>query len=222
MNKHEFSLAGAVLHALPTGALHWPDAELLVVSDLHLGKSERIAKRSGQMLPPYEVIDTLTRLEDVIAATRPKTVLCLGDSFDDLDAASTLSQEHAHWFSHLQAGREWIWIEGNHDPGPTELGGTHLRQFTQGPLIFRHIAEPTTPPGEVTGHYHPKARISVRGRSISRPCFLLDRTRLILPSFGTYTGGLASHHDALCTLMEEDACAILTGQTPCAVPMPRS
>ena len=54
-----FTFCGAHLLALPSGALLWPEQRLLTVSDLHLGKSERIARRSGQLLPPYEVIDTL-------------------------------------------------------------------------------------------------------------------------------------------------------------------
>ncbi|MEO1703838.1 MAG: metallophosphoesterase, partial [Pseudomonadota bacterium] len=54
MNEHEFSLAGATLTARASGALFWAASSMLVVSDLHLGKSDRIARRSGAMLPPYE------------------------------------------------------------------------------------------------------------------------------------------------------------------------
>ncbi len=220
MNIHPFTFCGAQLHALGSGALFWPNARLLVVSDLHLGKAERMARRSRQLLPPYEVTDTLTRLEDALNQTNPATVICLGDSFDDLTAGRDLPQEARLWITRLMAGRTWIWIEGNHDPGPLEFGGTHLAQFTQGPLTFRHIATEHTQ-GEVSGHYHPKASINLRGRQISRPSFLVDGRKLILPAFGTYTGGLSSSSDALSTLMDKDAYAILTGPAPCAVPMPR-
>ena len=67
MNKYSFSLMGANLVALPSGALWWPERGILCVSDMHLGKSDRIARRRGSMLPPYEVRDTLTRLEAAIA-----------------------------------------------------------------------------------------------------------------------------------------------------------
>ncbi|MFY0690640.1 MAG: ligase-associated DNA damage response endonuclease PdeM [Paracoccaceae bacterium] len=218
MNKLEFSFAGTRLTALPDGALYWPEAELLVVSDLHLGKSERIARRSGQMLPPYETIDTLSRLDAAIAATNPTCVICLGDSFDDLEAGASLHEDQTAWLTRLMAGRRWIWIEGNHDPGPLEFGGSHLAEYHEGPLSFRHIATPGGT-GEVSGHYHPKTRLSVRGRQISRPCFLFDQDRLILPAFGTYTGGLRSDDSTLTALMGEDSTAILTGPVPCAVPM---
>ncbi len=220
MNCHDFTFANAALKALGSGALWWPSEALLCVSDLHLGKSERVARRSGQALPPYETRDTLGRLADDLAATQARTVICLGDSFDDLTAAAALPEEERLWIAQLQAGRRWVWIEGNHDPGPLEFGGTHRREMTLGPLTFRHIAS-AEGVGEVSGHYHPKAGLHTRGRTITRPAFLFDSNRLILPAYGTYTGGLRSYSDVLGRLMQQDALAILTGPMPTCVPMPR-
>ncbi len=216
MNGFAFSLCGAPLIALPSGALWWSGARLLAVGDLHLGKSERLARRGGAMLPPYEVHETLTRLEADIAATDPGTVLCLGDSFDDLDAAAGLNACAVQELKGLMAGREWIWVAGNHDPGPTDLGGTHLAELHRGALVFRHIAVPGAR-GEVSGHYHPKARL---GR-VSRPAFLVDSARVILPAYGTYTGGLHSDDRALQGLMGKRALAVLTGKAATPIPMRR-
>lgn len=220
MNGYEFDLAGAILTALPSGALWWGAEKILTVSDLHLGKSNRVARSGRAMLPPYEVRDTLARLEADINRTGPAIVICLGDSFDDLDAAENLSDEEALWISRLQAGRKWVWIEGNHDPGPVSFGGSHLAEFTQCPLTFRHIGEQNST-AEISGHYHPKASLSAKGRSISRPCFLVDRNRVIMPAYGTYTGGLRSNTPILTELMTPDALAVLTGSIAKAIPMPR-
>ena len=89
------------------------------------------------------------------------------------------------------------------------------------PLIFRHIAKPGSS-GEVSGHYHPKAQISARGRKVSRPAFLVDSDRLIMPSYGTYTGGLHSHDETLSKLMRAETIAILTGRHIHTIPMPRN
>ncbi|WP_208349451.1 ligase-associated DNA damage response endonuclease PdeM [Pseudaestuariivita rosea] len=221
MNEYAFSLAGADLIARPSGVLWWPDRRVLCVSDLHLGKSDRVARRSGVMLPPYETCDTLNRLETEVTALKPAVVICLGDSFDDLKAADSLSEDEVLWLARLQAGREWIWIEGNHDPGPVEFGGTHLAEMIVGPLTFRHIADPSQQ-AEVSGHYHPKARLNARGRVVTRACFLYDDDRLIMPAFGTYTGGLYSHSAELSQLMAPAARAVLTGQTAQSIPMPRA
>ncbi|GAA6199982.1 ligase-associated DNA damage response endonuclease PdeM [Aquicoccus sp. SU-CL01552] len=220
MNGHEFTLAGVSLVALGTGALWWPDRSLLCVSDLHLGKSERIARRGGGPLPPYDTRDTLNRLAADLARSQARIVVCLGDSFDDLDAAHALPEEERLWLAKLQAGRRWVWIEGNHDPGPIDLAGTQLTELPVAPLTFRHIARPGAS-GEVSGHYHPKATIRSRGRAVTRPAFLLDRDRVILPAYGTYTGGLRSDDTALVTLMRPEALALMTGPEVHAVPMPR-
>lgn len=220
MNGYDFTLAGAQLMALGSGALWWAEQSLLCVSDLHLGKSERIARRGGAALPPYDTRDTLTRLAADLTLTNARSVVCLGDSFDDLGAALALPEEERLWITRLQAGRRWVWIEGNHDPGPVNLGGSHLFELPIAPLTFRHIALPGAS-GEVSGHYHPKASVSLRGRSITRPAFLFDSDRLVLPAYGTYTGGLRSRAEALSDLMRPEAQAILTGTNPTAIPMPR-
>jgi DNA ligase-associated metallophosphoesterase len=221
MNGHPFTLAGAALVALPTGALWWADRRKLVVADLHLGKSERLARLGGAMLPPYETRDTLARLEADIRRTDPLTVVCLGDSFDDLGAAGNLAEPDRFWLTRLQAGRRWIWVEGNHDPGPIDLGGSHLAEMPVPPLTFRHIARPASA-GEVSGHYHPKAVVHTRGRSVSRPCFLSDSDRVILPAFGTFTGGLRSDSPTLTALLRREAVAVLTGPVTQVVPQPGS
>ena len=220
MDRHSFELAGVELFALPSGAMWWPDQALLCISDMHLGKSGRLARRDGLVLPPYDTRETLTRLSGDLATTGARTVICLGDSFDDLAAAQSLSEEDRLRLTSLQAGRDWIWIEGNHDPGPVNLDGRNLAELKLAPLTFRHIAR-VGATGEVSGHYHPKVRISARGRTVSRPAFLLDHTRVILPAYGTFTGGLRSDHATLASLMQPQAVAILTGPQLCAVPMPR-
>jgi len=220
MDGYGFTLAGAALTARPSGALWWAAEGLLCVSDLHLGKSGRMARRGGALLPPYETADTLARLEAEIRALGPGHVLCLGDSFDDLAAAEGLAVAEADWLVRLMAGRRWTWIEGNHDPGPVQIGGTHRAELRLGPLCFRHVARPGAE-GEISGHYHPKAGLSAGGRRIARPCFLVDARRVILPAFGTYTGGLRAEDAALESLMAADARAVLTGPAVHAIPMPR-
>lgn len=215
MNAHPFNLGGVGLVARASGAL-WQGAErLLCVSDLHLGKSERIARRNGGLLPPYEVQATLERLEAEISATDPRIVVCLGDSFDDLGAAQSLGDDAPGWLARLQAGRRWIWIEGNHDPGPVDLGGSHLAQFGAGGLTYRHIC--TGLPSEISGHYHPK--LALAGGGGSRPCFLIDAQKVILPAFGAYTGGLPASSETLQSLMGPNAIAVLTGKRALAVPL---
>jgi len=153
-------------------------------------------------------------LSDDVARLHPQTIVCLGDSFDDLAGVNTLDAQHHATLARLQAGRTWIWIEGNHDPGPIELGGTHRTQHMIGSVAFRHIASSAVP--EVSGHYHPKHGLPGTGRP--RPCFIYDNTRLILPAYGAYTGGLKAMHPDLRSLFGAQAIAVLTGAR--SIPLP--
>lgn len=112
--------------------------------------------------------------------------------------------------------RRWIWIKGNHDPLSTGFAGSHLAEILPGPLTFRHIAKPGAG-AEVSGHYHPKAGL----RGALRPAVLLDRDRLVLAAFDTYTGGLRRSDPVLSGLMQPKALAILTGARAQSMPMPR-
>ena len=206
-------------HSLVTdcaGALFWPSEGLLAVADLHFEKGSSLAAR-GMLLPPYDTATTLARLARLMTTYAPRLVVALGDSFHDSAGPARLAPRDRAALKALQRGRDWIWIAGNHDPHPAEdIGGTFSEIFSLGPLTFRHdptaryrtewalelgygdhIAAQTSltcasiaADGEISGHLHPIARVSQRGRSITRRCFVTDGRRLIMPAFGAYTGGL--------------------------------
>ncbi len=173
-----------------SGALWWPARRTLMVADLHLEKGSSFAAR-GQFLPPYDTAATLARLEAAVARWRPERLIALGDSFHDRAAAQRICTADRARIRALTGCLEWVWIAGNHDPEPpADLGGAVHEELTLDGLVFRHEAEPVRPCGELSGHFHPKASVRVRGRRVSARCFVTDGQRLILPSFGAYTGGL--------------------------------
>jgi len=209
------ALGGARLIALAARALWWEEAATLVVADLHLGKAERMARRGGALVPPYESAETLARLGALVARFDPARVICLGDSFDDLAAARALGPDARATLAGLMDGRRWTWVLGNHDPGPTDTGGETVAELRDGGIAFRHIAEPGAAEPEVSGHYHPKAGL----RGLRRPAFVTDGRRLILPAFGTYTGGLDATDPAIAGMMGPGARAVLTGASAIALPL---
>lgn len=181
--------AGLDFVARPSGALWWPERHTLVVADLHLGRSQRYARRGGALLPPYEVADTLDRLAAEIDALDPARVISLGDGFDDGPAMREVGNEARDRLDHLAQGRDWIWIAGNHDPEPAAplsahgLPGRSMAEIPGTPA-FRHIAASGP---DISGHLHPVVRLAGRNWR----CFALGTDHLVLPAFGTYTGGLA-------------------------------
>jgi DNA ligase-associated metallophosphoesterase len=182
-------LNGTEILADISGALFWPERRLLAVADLHLEKGSGFASR-GRLLPPYDTAATLLALAAAIERHDPAVVLCLGDSFHDMEAPGRLGRTDRSKLSRMTRERDWIWIAGNHDPAPpASLGGRVQGELVLGPLVFRHIAA-TAAVGEVSGHFHPKAGLSWRGRYVGGRCFVGDERRLILPAFGAYAGGL--------------------------------
>lgn len=213
MTGYGFSFAGQRLEARPSAALWWPGPRWLIVADLHLGKSERMARRGGPLLPPYEIAATLDRLAVEIAATQPACVVSLGDGFDDDAAGQALPDEVCARLQRLAEGRSWLWITGNHDPAPvsSRLPGTIRADWQEG-LVLRHEAGSGP---DVSGHFHPCIRLAGQRRR----CFLIGTDHLILPAFGAYTGGLAADHPALVALVPTGL-AVACGTR--AIPLPLS
>jgi hypothetical protein len=189
-------LNGVELFVEPSGALWWPTAATLIVADLHFEKGTSYATR-GVLLPPYDTRTTLTRLAAAIGP-RVERVICLGDSFHDGGGPARLSASDAAALQALVERHDWIWIAGNHDPIlPAMLGGrTVVGELRLDRLVMRHQAEANAL-GEVSGHYHPKSHIDVRGRRLSGACFIHDERRIVLPAFGAYTGGLHVESEAI-------------------------
>ena len=185
---HLLIVAGVTLAADCAGALYWPEQGLLVVADLHLEKGSSFAAR-GVLLPPYDTAATLARLAQLIARYAPRLVIALGDNFHDSEGPDRLMDGDRAALHALQRGRDWIWITGNHDPEPAAgIGGAFARFVTLAAVTFRHA--PTGTAGEIAGHLHPVARVTQRGRTISRRCFAVDGQRMVMPAFGAYAGGL--------------------------------
>src|SRR5688572_16340762 len=188
------SFAGHDFLASPDGALHWPAEEALLVADLHLEKASWFA-RLGQMLPPYDSIATLADLAALKASTGAVEIWCLGDSFHDRHGCDRLPARARALLTELTAATRWTWITGNHDPGFADhCGGAMVEEAEVDGLLLRHEADPAEPRPELSGHFHPKLRISHRGRRVSRRCFVATKTKLILPAFGALTGGLDACH----------------------------
>jgi DNA ligase-associated metallophosphoesterase len=186
----EITIAGITLVADCAGALYWPEEGALIVADLHLEKGSSFAAR-GVMLPPYDTAATLSRLARLIQRYAPRAVLALGDSFHDQGGPARIAASDRAALAALQRRRNWIWIAGNHDPDPvTGVGGTSAATLAIGALVLRHEPLPEAAEGEIAGHLHPVARVTGRGRTVSRRCFASDGQRVVMPAFGAYAGGL--------------------------------
>ncbi|WP_315760658.1 ligase-associated DNA damage response endonuclease PdeM [Sphingomonas sp. Y38-1Y] len=205
-----FSFAGHAFAAMPQGALFWPARRALMVADLHFEKASWFAKH-GQMLPPYDSFATLAALEEVVEACDPAEIWCLGDSFHDAAGCERLPAAVQAGLRAMTAARRFVWITGNHDAGMVDrCGGEVMAEARIGDLVLRHEADPREAAPELSGHWHPKLRVAVRGRLVARRCFVATATKLVLPAFGSLTGGLDATHPELMRVVGGRAQALVT------------
>jgi DNA ligase-associated metallophosphoesterase len=207
-------LNGEILELDPSGLLVWPRRGLVAVADLHMEKGSAFARR-GRFLPPYDTHATLSRLEDALERLRPAVVVSLGDGFHDRRGPERLEPDLAERLRRLTTGVDWVWVRGNHDPEPpVDLGGRPVPELRLDGLVLRH--EPTAGGrggGEVAGHRHPQARVAARRLGVvRRPCFASDGGRLLLPAFGSFTGGLDVLDPAIAGLFPAGFAAYLLGE----------
>ncbi len=171
-------------------ALYWPAREALVVSDLHLEKSTFLAQ-FGSAIAPLDTHDTLARLAGLVAKYRPKSLILLGDSFHDRGAWERLDERAKGQLLDLCARvDDCCFVEGNHDRDlslPDCLCFEDERVIDG--VVFRHEPEPSDLP-QVIGHFHPALSFSLRGHPLRGKCFAVGRRMLIMPAFGSFTGGL--------------------------------
>ena len=208
-----FRFAGVALIADPSGALWRPDRRCLIVADLHFEKGAAMARRGAALPPPWDSAATADKLAAVVARYAPETVICLGDSFHDTVAAAAPPEALMRRLEAAARGRDWIWVAGNHDPAPPGGGiGRCVEAHRDAPLIFRHEAAAGATAGEITGHFHPKIALRLRGTTVRGRCFALGARRLILPAFGAYTGGLDVRDPAIARLFSGDLEPLVIGR----------
>ena len=198
-----------------SGALWVVEHRTLIASDLHLEKGSAFAAR-GQLLPPYDSPATITKLEAEVEALDPVGVVLLGDSFHDTKAIGRMTADDRTRIDALAAGRDWVWLEGNHDlkalaGALDDLPGRVVETMTVGALTLIHEPQPGDAVGEVAGHLHPSAKVSRYGRGVRRPCFVTDGRRLLMPAFGAFTGGLNVRDPDIAGLFEASPMAAVLG-----------
>ncbi len=209
MKTIEFAGKSFVLDT--SGLLIWPDQRVAVVADLHLEKATYFAGQ-GQLLPPQESYETLSRLQSALNRLDCSSLLLLGDSFHDAAGLDRLERRARELWEQICSEYSVTFILGNHDGMvvPSQTQGANLLELAG--VTFRHQAV-LGASVEISGHYHPKASLRLGGKRITRPCFVTDASRMILPSFGTLTGGLDVKSDAISELFASEFTAHLLGES---------
>ncbi|MEM1002154.1 MAG: ligase-associated DNA damage response endonuclease PdeM, partial [Bacteroidota bacterium] len=171
-------------------ALFWEREQVLVLSDLHVGKTAHFRKH-GIPIPDDILKEDLNRLSALIHYFNPLNIYIVGDLFH---AEANMNMEYFHNWQSQYGELKMTLIKGNHDKLPeywiSKLDLIVETKITVAPFFFVH--DPSEDKGDyfaISGHIHPGVLIKGRGRQkLKLPCYAITEDELILPAFSKFTG----------------------------------
>jgi DNA ligase-associated metallophosphoesterase len=189
------------------GSLYWPNHKMLIFSDTHFEKGSYLALR-GNPLPVYDTLDTLHRIARLISKYQPENVISLGDNMPDGQALTRMAEPDFDFLTTLCTSVPyWYWIIGNHDKADYATSRlSHMQFHTDiifNNITFTHDLIPTAP-YQIIGHYHPKITLKLKEGRVSDKCLVVSNNKILMPAFGSYTGGLDVTHATLKAAIDDD------------------
>lgn len=185
--------AGCRLRLLASRAALDEASGTLLVADLHLDRSES-ARRHGGAAPDGVLLETLLRLERLVARFDPARVVVLGDLLHDARGPQAAVVETvAAWRRRCPVAMELV--GGNHDRAAGKvLGAWAIRDLGPsvrlGQALLRHDPASGGSRPTIAGHLHPMAELSRGARRLLLPCFRLAARSLVLPAFTAFARGV--------------------------------
>ncbi|MGE4481638.1 metallophosphoesterase [Acidocella sp.] len=194
----------------PSGAAFWPAKRVLIVSDLPASS----APPSLRDASAYNTRAALERLTRLVRLYRPSRLIALGNAFSAGGGPVCLTKDERARLEAVGREAQIIWVAQAQSTVASDLPGLRAEEHREGPFVFRHEAVQRLGAREIeiSGHYRPRASIDTRGKHVSRPCFVMDSHRLVLPAFGNPHGGLDVHAPAIAQFFPHGLRVFLLGQ----------
>lgn len=168
--------------------VHWPRKNILILSDLHLGKAAHF-RRNGIQIPVQISLHDLNRLNLLINYFQPKQILIVGDL---IHAGTNKELDYFKDLIQNQHQSEFILIKGNHDRiSESKLNYLGIFQIYKELIIddLHFIHQPENNKNlTISGHIHPGVTVQFATKRMRFPCYALNENQLILPAFSAFTG----------------------------------
>ena len=184
--------AASPLTLLPHHAAITPEAAL-VVADLHLGKAP-VLREKGLPLPKSHTRQNLNRLFELIVQNKIRRLIIAGDFLHGTVSRTPAVHDAVRDFLSALSIPVTL-VLGNHDRKNLPLPDDWPMEIVESLELegWHVVHDPADAPPHrpsISAHWHPVFRVQDGKRtSLRLPCFWLKGQRLILPSFGSFTGG---------------------------------
>jgi DNA ligase-associated metallophosphoesterase len=185
--------AGETLALLPQKALLWPRERTLIIADIHFGKAASF-RALGVPVPRGTTTENLDALDELVDMYEPLRIVFLGDFLHARAAHASATQAALLAWRQRRPKLGLVLVRGNHDrhAGDPAAGlGIEMvdEPWMAGPFAFCHHPDLATFGYVLAGHVHPAFLLASRFDALRLPCFVVGPRRMILPSFGAFTGG---------------------------------
>jgi uncharacterized protein len=193
MSARDIDLAGERILLLPQKAMYWPRHKMLVIADIHFGKAASF-RAQGVPVPRGTTSQNLQGLDELMALYPVERIVFLGDFLPARAAHASATQTAILEWRRRHPDLELLLVRGNHDRhagDPAASLGIEMvdEPYTVDAFSFCHHPDIAAPGYVLAGHVHPVFVLSSRLDSLRLPCFLVGPSRMILPSYGAFTGG---------------------------------
>jgi DNA ligase-associated metallophosphoesterase len=193
MTSSVVEIAGERLLLLPEKAVYWPAQQMLIIADIHFGKAASF-RAQGIPVPRGTTTENLLGLNALIERHGARHVVFLGDFLHARAAHASSTQQAMLAWRRSRPDLRLILVRGNHDKhagDPAAVLDIELvdEPHMVGPFAFCHHPDLDTDGYALAGHVHPAWVLATRFDSLRLPCFVVGSERMILPSFGSFTGG---------------------------------
>lgn len=179
----------------PHRAIFWESEKVLILSDLHFGKTGHFRK-NGIPIPQKIYQRDIQKLTELLQYFQPKKVIAVGDLFH---STTNLELEHfLKWRADFPAV-DFVLVKGNHDilnRSFYEKAAIEVKlncwQYNTNFHFVHDMGDVKNPDKDhfyFSGHIHPGVRIDgIAKQKIMLPCFYQTKNYLVLPAFSEFTG----------------------------------
>jgi DNA ligase-associated metallophosphoesterase len=193
VTAREVLVAGETLLLLAQKALYWPARKMLIVADIHFGKAASF-RALGVPVPRGTTSQNLAALDALMAAHDVGHITFLGDFLHARAAHATATVAAMLAWRLRHPSLKLTLVRGNHDrhagdPAASMMIGLVDEPHAVAPFAFCHHPDVDTAGYALAGHIHPAFLLATRFDALRLPCFVVGPRRMILPSFGAFTGG---------------------------------
>jgi len=185
----EIDIQGEKLTLLAQKAIFWEKHDMLIVSDLHIGKATHFRKNAIPVHNETEK-ENIQQLVQLLIAYPSSHVVFLGDLFHSrYNASWELLCDALKQFAHIK----FTLVQGNHDfldaKHYQRAGISLVKELIEPPFMLTHEPQDSDQYYVISGHIHPgvKLRDGIR-KPMTLACFLFEENQAVLPAFGNLTG----------------------------------